>query len=420
MARPHKPRPSGRTDRTCNTSGPPAAAGQCRENVQRRDQSGDNGSPDARGTGQARRRQACVPRIRQGPRRLQRGHPARPQFCTAPTLPGPRRGPKNIIGTARSPTITAAIDRDPTNASYRVARAESWSAQGMHKRAMADFEDALRMEPNNPSFWVSRGNEWRRDLKLDDAIGDYTRALQIDPRYAAAYIARGNTWKQRRVFDRAIQEFSELIQIDPENALAHMTLARILATCSRDQFPQRQVGRRRGDAILRAHELARSRLPRHARRRLCRGRDYATAIKWQTQAIKLVRQNVQSLLQQKAVNFGGRAGESASRIAWSFTRARNQPANDRADLSARCILQETIDHHLEPPLELQAHRLALGEDLGVGPLLRAGLLQQQERDRARSPAAMNEHLAPFPAECLSMKLQTAVTPCTVKGADPTP
>ena len=200
---------------------------------------------------------------------------------------------------------TEAIKRDPNNASFRVARAESWSAQGMHKRAMADFEDALRMEPNNPSFWVSRGNEWRRHLKLDDAIADYTHALQINPRYVAANIARGNTWKQRRDFERAIQEFSGLTQTEPQNALAHMTLARILGTCHEANF---RNGKWAMAEATRACELTRWQDPDCLDTLAAANAeigDYDAAIKWQTQAIKLVRQNVRSLLQQKATSSGG-------------------------------------------------------------------------------------------------------------------
>jgi tetratricopeptide (TPR) repeat protein len=189
-----------------------------------------------------------------------------------------------------------------------VARAESWSAQGMHKRAMADFEDALRMEPNNPSIWLARGNEWRRDLKLDDAIADYTHALQINPRYFPACIARANTWKQRRAFDRAIQEFSELIRIDPGNALARQTLARILATCHETNF---RNGKLAVDLATSACELTRWQDPDcldTLAAAYAETGDFPAAVKWQTMAIKLTRQNVPSLLQQKGANYGGRRG----------------------------------------------------------------------------------------------------------------
>ena len=41
----------------------------------------------------------------------------------------------------------AAIKLEPGNAMFRVARAEAWSARGMHEAAMADYAEALSPRP---------------------------------------------------------------------------------------------------------------------------------------------------------------------------------------------------------------------------------------------------------------------------------
>ena len=226
-----------------------------------------------------------------------------------------------------------AIQLEPGDSSYRIARADSYSAQGKYKMAMADYNDAIRLEPQNPATWVARGNEWRRDLKLDRAIADYSRAIELDPRYAPAYVARGYVWKQRRAFDKAIEEFTNLIRLEPQNALAHQALAQScrLATISTFVTASGRLTRRRKPVKLPIGTTS-----------TAWTRSLQRARKWGTLSLRSSGKARRSSCSPwtPRQRYGGRwimaaAREFNSKIAWSSTRAKSRRGSDHESTSAR-------------------------------------------------------------------------------------
>ncbi len=200
-----------------------------------------------------------------------------------------------------------AIRLDPANTDYRVARARSWSAQGRHEQAMADYDAAIRLRPQEAALYVARGDEWRRHLKLDLALDDYNRAIRLAPDDARAYICRALVAKQRRAFAQAVAELTDLTRIAPGNPEVHRVLARILATCYKDEI---RDGGRAVQEATRACELTGWRDPDcldTLAAAYAETGDYDSAVARQKQAIALARREVTSPM-QRSLNFGGRRG----------------------------------------------------------------------------------------------------------------
>jgi tetratricopeptide (TPR) repeat protein len=84
-----------------------------------------------------------------------------------------------------------------------------------------DFDEAIRLDPESAPLYKARGNV---KLELNDvagAIKDYDEAIRLNPKDADAYNNRGMLKGQLQDFEAAIKDFDEAIQRDPDLAWAY-------------------------------------------------------------------------------------------------------------------------------------------------------------------------------------------------------
>ena len=65
-------------------------------------------------------------------------------------------------------------------------------------------------------LYARRGGAYQAQGDVNRAVADYNESMRIDPTYPAAYNNRGNAWYRRGDFDRAIKDFVQAIRLDPK------------------------------------------------------------------------------------------------------------------------------------------------------------------------------------------------------------
>ena len=100
-------------------------------------------------------------------------------------------------------------------------RGHAWTDKGDIDRAIADYDETIRLDPKNANAHNNRGMAWRAKGDLDRAMADYDQAIRLDPKYASAYSNRGNVWRAKGDYDRAIADYGQTIRLDPKHAPAY-------------------------------------------------------------------------------------------------------------------------------------------------------------------------------------------------------
>src|SRR5947208_1713986 len=124
--------------------------------------------------------------------------PAAPAAADAATMPakGAKATPRDIVACAQDRVADLTIagctriieDARQKPKARGVAfynRGNAYVLKGDHDKAIADFDEALKLEPKNASIYNNRGNAHNDKGEGEAAMADFDAALKSDPRSAA-------------------------------------------------------------------------------------------------------------------------------------------------------------------------------------------------------------------------------------------
>ena len=114
-----------------------------------------------------------------------------------------------------------AIRLDPKFAYAYSSRGLAYDHKGDLGHADPDYNEAIRLDPKYAQAYFNRGNAYYQKGDDDRAIADYSEAIRLDPKFAQAYSSRGLTYYQKGDLDHAIADYGEAIRLDPKYAYAY-------------------------------------------------------------------------------------------------------------------------------------------------------------------------------------------------------
>ncbi len=113
-----------------------------------------------------------------------------------------------------------AIRLVPDNEQFLDSRGNVYYNKGDDDRAIADYDEVIRRNKFYVAAFDSRANAYHRKGDDDRAMPDYDEAIRLDPHYATAFNNRGNLYSGRGEHERAIEDFDEALRLTPKFRIA--------------------------------------------------------------------------------------------------------------------------------------------------------------------------------------------------------
>lgn len=104
-------------------------------------------------------------------------------------------------------------------------RGLAYRAKREFDRAIADFNEALRLDPKYAGGYNNRGLVYSNKEDFERAIADFNEAIRLNPKFALAFASRGGVHFDKGDYDRALADLDKAIALDPKMGNAYRVRA---------------------------------------------------------------------------------------------------------------------------------------------------------------------------------------------------
>ncbi len=131
--------------------------------------------------------------------------------------------------------IFSVIRLSPRTAVEYYERGHAYFCIGHWKKAIEDFNMAIKMKPDFASAYFYRGLSYDNLKEYRKAIEDYTKAIRLFPNDAIMYNNRGTAYYSCKEYKKALMDFNKAIEIDPHNAVFYENRVRVYSRLGKNK-----------------------------------------------------------------------------------------------------------------------------------------------------------------------------------------
>ena len=96
-------------------------------------------------------------------------------------------------------------------------------------RAIADFDEAIRLDPGNVEAYVKRAEFWVDKKETSKALADYSEAIPRKPKDPELFWGRALVYQDYKDPKKALQDLQECLRLVPKNPLVFKEMGRVYA-----------------------------------------------------------------------------------------------------------------------------------------------------------------------------------------------